>query len=124
MSEVNKLTIGGRVKMVRGDMKLIEFAQFIGIGKSSISRYENNQGSPDAVFITALYEKCGVEPLWLLTGKGESGMQLSPREATLIHNYRAIPNEEGKRYVEQSAQITAKADKDETKPRMEKKKVG
>ena len=60
MSEENELTIGGRIRLVRGDMKLIEFAEFIGIGKSSVSRYENNQGSPDAVFITALYEKCGV----------------------------------------------------------------
>lgn len=115
MPEENESTIGSRIRLVRGDMKLVEFAEFIGIGKSSISRYENNQGSPDAVFITALYEKCGIEPLWLLTGSGECGTQLSPREAALLDNYRHIDDEEGKRYVERSAQMAAKADTDETK---------
>ena len=113
MPEENESTIGSRIRLVRGDMKLIEFAEFIGIGKSSVSRYENNQGSPDAVFITALYEKCGIEPLWLLTGSGEIGTQLSPREAALLDNYRHIDDEEGKRYVERSAQMAAKADTDE-----------
>lgn len=115
MPEENESTIGARIRLVRGDMKLVEFAEFIGIGKSSISRYENNQGSPDAVFITALYEKCGIEPLWLLTGSGEHGTQLSPREAALLDNYRHIDDEEGKRYVERSAQMAAKADTDEAK---------
>lgn len=107
MSEDRELTIGERIKMVRGSMKLIDFAELIGIGKSSLSRYENNQGSPDAVFITALYKKCGVEPLWLLTGNGEIGTKLTPREAALVNNYRNISGEGDKRIVERTAQLAA-----------------
>lgn len=121
MLELNESTVGARIRAVRGDMKLVEFANFIGIGKSTVSRYENNQGSPDAVFITALYEKCGIEPLWLLTGQGSCGEQLTPREAALLDNYRHIDDEEGKRYVERSAQMAAKADTDETKPGRKKR---
>lgn len=122
MSEENDLTIGGRIRRVRGDMKLIEFAEFIGIGKSSVSRYENNQGSPDAVFITALYEKCGVEPLWLLTGQGLRGEDLTPREAALLDNYRAIADEGDKRHVERAAQLAVPSViKDETQSRTKKK---
>lgn len=122
MSEENELTIGARIRLVRGDMKLIEFAEFIGIGKSSVSRYENNQGSPDAVFITALYEKCGIEPLWLLTGQGSRGNELTPREAALLDNYRHIDDEGDKRHVERAAQLAAEAIKDEAQSR--KKKAG
>lgn len=122
MSEEKMSTIGARIRQVRGDMKLVEFAEFIGVGKSTVSRYENDQGNPDAEFMTALYVKCGVQPLWLLTGQGARGEQLTPREAALLDNYRHIDDEEGKRYVERSAQMAARPPhKEEAEPGAKKK---
>lgn len=124
MCEEKLDSVGGRIKHARGSMEQKEFAEFLGVARQTLIRYEKNDRKPDVDFITTLYEKCGIEPLWLLTGQGERGFRLSPREASLLENYRAIPDEEGKRYVEQSAQIVAPATtKDGAKPRTEKKKA-
>lgn len=122
MPEENEQMLGARIKLIRGEMTLIQFADFIGVSKSSLSLYEKDERKPDTDFITALYEKCGVEPLWLLTGQGTRGNELTSREAALLDNYRHIDDEGDKRIVERTAQMAVKAIKDETQSG--KKKAG
>ncbi|NWO05356.1 MAG: helix-turn-helix transcriptional regulator [Alteromonadaceae bacterium] len=82
--------VGARLREVRGDMRQAEFAQLLGIGRTTLIRYESGERQLDADLILKLNVLFGVQPLWLLTGKQEAraGVELAPDELELIKHYR------------------------------------
>ena len=115
--------IGERIKEERERLGMTQpdFAAAAGAAKRTLIEWEKGKTSPTVVQLLAL-TSIGVDAQYILTGMRSSALpSLSPREAALLDNYRHIGDEEGKRYVEQSAQIAAKADRDETKPGRKKR---
>ena len=82
-------TIGGRIAAIRGELKQTEFAERIGVGRTTVIRYEAGTTSPDANFLRRLVDVFGVDPVWLLMG-GERPQQadLAIDERLLLDKYR------------------------------------
>ncbi|MDI1278045.1 hypothetical protein [Methylobacter sp.] len=91
------------------------FAALGGASRHSQIDWEKGKSFPNAKVLAAI-AAAGADVQYILTGL-RSGIApaISPREAALLDNYRHIDDEEGKRYVERSAQLAAKADMDEAK---------
>jgi transcriptional regulator with XRE-family HTH domain len=105
-------TVGERIKVLRGSVSQAQFAEMYGLSKNTLWGYENGTTDPRASFVAKLAKDYGVTTDWILFGEGEPPKpELSAREACLIANYRASP-EEGQRSVETMASLLAKRDKD------------
>lgn len=63
--------IGRRIEEVRGTCTQAEFATQLGVHKNTIGRIERGERTPDAEFLRALYRGCGINPTWVLTGRGD-----------------------------------------------------
>lgn len=85
--------IGGRMRQLRGEQTQQQFAELLGIGRTTLINYEANTRVPDAELLIKLHILYGTQPLWLLTGWGgeSSGVKLKPDEAALLDNYRNSP---------------------------------
>lgn len=132
----NTSIIFERLKKARKDLGLNQAAaaDLCGVKRETWSRYESGLISPGMDVLAAL-ATAGADVQYILTGiqsgvhvtqyqlNNEEAEQLilSMRERALLDNYRHIDDEDGKRYVEQSAQLAAKAIKDETQSRTQKK---
>lgn len=113
MKKIKTVTLGDRLRDLRGDMTQQEFADLIGIGRTTLIKYESNERAPDAQLIVKLNVLFGVDPLWLLTGNmpGSKNEKASPREARLLQMYRQL-NEQGQAAIENMAKaLTAKGGK-------------
>ncbi|TAL45708.1 MAG: XRE family transcriptional regulator [Methylovulum sp.] len=88
-------TLGERIKQTRGNMSLVEFANLLGIGKSSLSLYEKNERMPPADFFIRMDALLHIDSVWLLTGKGaaSTGEEMTSDEAALLWNYRRCTQE-------------------------------
>lgn len=64
------MTIGNRLKIVRGDMNQYEFAEALSVHPNTVARYERGERLPDAEYLERVYKRFSVSPQWLLTGKG------------------------------------------------------
>lgn len=100
-------TLGQRIAIIRGQMTQGDFAKRVGVGRNTLIRYERGENEPSASFLQKLIKDFGVDPQWLLMG-GEPPMDLNSREAALIANYRASP-EEGKRSLETTSSLLAQS---------------
>ncbi len=65
---------GERIRRVRGERSLTEFAAGFGIHKNTLARYERDEGVPDADFLARLCLTFKVNPTWILTGEGQERM--------------------------------------------------
>ena len=65
------MTIGERIKCVRGSMSQLDFATKTGLNKGTLSRYERNTTVPDANTIVKICSVFDIRPEWLLTGEGK-----------------------------------------------------
>lgn len=83
---------GERIRSIRGSRSQIEFAELLGIGRTTLIRYESGERQPDVEFIVKLNLLFNIQPLWLMTGKFEAtaGIQLDARERSLIEGYRNL----------------------------------
>lgn len=63
-------TFGERIRKVRAERSLAEFAAGFGIHKNTLSRYERDEGVPDADFLARLCRAYRINPAWILTGEG------------------------------------------------------
>jgi len=63
-----RAAIGERIRQVRGVLTQAEFAARLGVGRTSVVRYEAGQHPVDAEFLVRAYRAFGTDPLWLLTG--------------------------------------------------------
>lgn len=115
--------ISERLKEERARLGLTQsaMADLIGATKRSVINWEGGTGSPNAEAMAAI-AAAGADVQYILTGvRAGDGIAhptasytvLTPREAALVDNYRHIDDEEGKRYVERSAQLAATAHTDE-----------
>ncbi|WP_303174769.1 helix-turn-helix domain-containing protein [uncultured Desulfovibrio sp.] len=64
------MTIGERLKLVRGSVSQDEFSKRLGVSKAAVGAYERNAQMPGLTFIIAICECYNIEPRWLLTGVG------------------------------------------------------
>lgn len=60
------MTLGKRIRMVRGDRTIARFVEGYGICPNTLMNYEADRRKPDAAFLTKLCKTEGVEPNWLL----------------------------------------------------------
>lgn len=95
-------TLAGRIAWVRGEMRQEDFAARLGIGRTTLIRYESGERVPDAALLSMLVREFGVDASWLLLGGEVPNQELTPREKTLLDNYRHSA-EDGKRAVEATA---------------------
>ena len=64
------MTIGERLKLVRGSVSQDEFSKRLGVSKAAVGAYERNAQMPGSTFIIAICVCYNIEPRWLLTGVG------------------------------------------------------
>lgn len=63
---------GERIRQIRGSLLQEEFAQKIGVSKSTVGRFEREERTPDMVDIGKILEAYpDINPTWLVTGKEE-----------------------------------------------------
>ncbi|WP_461664664.1 XRE family transcriptional regulator [Humidesulfovibrio sp.] len=63
------MSIGSRIKLVRGTMSQDDFADAVGVSKAAIGGYERDKQMPGSAVIVSICEKFDIEPGWLLMGK-------------------------------------------------------
>lgn len=90
----NNLHIGERLREERERLEInqTDFAALGGAGRKTQFNYESGERVPDAAYLSAIAES-GADVLYILTGLHSSVGDLSPDEAALLDNYRAIPAE-------------------------------
>jgi len=110
MTEPINTDIGGRLRQLRGEQTQQEFADLLGIGRTTLIRYESNDRVPDAELMLKLHLLYKVQPLWLLTGWGDkaTGVKLTPRQHALLDNYENS-DEKGKKIIEGAASLAAQS---------------
>ena len=65
------MTLGERIKLLRGEMAREKFAPLTGIVKNTLVNYETDASSPQAEYLNRLLGLFpDVNPAWLLTGEG------------------------------------------------------
>ncbi|MGE4297569.1 MAG: helix-turn-helix domain-containing protein [Desulfovibrionaceae bacterium] len=69
-SEVATMSIGARIRAIRGALSQEEFARSIDASKTAIGAYERDSSQPGSAVIIAICGLYNVEPKWLLTGEG------------------------------------------------------
>ena len=65
------MTMGERIKLIRGTMSQAEFATITKLNKATLSRYERDANVPDANAIVRICSACNIRSEWLLTGEGD-----------------------------------------------------
>lgn len=66
------MTIGERIKKLRGTIPQDEFSKRIEVHKNTVGRWERGERSPDSADLNKILSKFpDVNPTWLLTGEGE-----------------------------------------------------
>ncbi|CBJ42992.1 helix-turn-helix domain-containing protein [Ralstonia solanacearum] len=88
-------TVGDRIKAVRGDRGISEFAAELGVNRKTVTRWEADEALPDGGSLLVLKTRFGVDPGWVLTGEGDSpdASTLTPEEQLLLSRYRSSPAE-------------------------------
>ena len=66
------MTLGNRIKYIRGDLRVDEFAEILGAKRNTVSAWECNLIKPGATYLLRVYEEFNVNINWLLSGEGET----------------------------------------------------
>lgn len=68
-----KTTVNSRIKQLRTSYKLTqsEFAEWVGVTSTQLSRIENEQSEPQNKTIKQIIAATGVNEMWMLHGEGE-----------------------------------------------------
>jgi len=67
------MSLGERIKKVRGNLSQAEFIRRLKIHRNTLPRYESGERSPDADFLNRLCREFNINPTWILTGEGPMG---------------------------------------------------
>lgn len=81
--------IGAEIRRIRGGMSQEEFARVMGVGRTTVVRYESNERSPDAEFLLKLNTLFAADPLHVLSGRRPNRVNLENDEKDLIERYRS-----------------------------------
>ncbi|WP_320174912.1 helix-turn-helix transcriptional regulator [Maridesulfovibrio sp.] len=82
-------SLGDRIRHLRGDVQIIEFAKRYGINKNTLWNYEKGVTSPKADFLKLLALDFGVSMDWLFFGE-------DPSQKFMTAAHRQGPKEESK----------------------------
>ncbi|MHC1726536.1 MAG: helix-turn-helix domain-containing protein [Syntrophobacteraceae bacterium] len=65
-------TIGDRIKHIRkaNGLDLVEFSAFIGVSRTTVSRWERGVNYPTSDMLQAILKLGGISSEWLLVGEG------------------------------------------------------
>jgi transcriptional regulator with XRE-family HTH domain len=103
------MSIGERLKIIRGEMTQFEFAEQLSVHPNTVARYERGERSPDSEYIDGIYKRFSVNPRWLLTGKGQMRIDVKrqfygmldglfgKRHVQLLDRIRQLLNEQMKK---------------------------
>lgn len=69
------MTLGERLKIIRGTRTQTEFSTELGLSKNTYVRYERGQRIPDTAFLETVIKKFHINPVWILTGNGWMGIK-------------------------------------------------
>lgn len=69
--EIDLITLGCRLKGLRGDSDSPEFAQCFRVDTRSLARWENGESQPDISFLVRLAAAYGLSLEWLITGESD-----------------------------------------------------
>ncbi|MEY2864454.1 MAG: hypothetical protein RLY58_2161 [Pseudomonadota bacterium] len=112
--------IGERLKQIRGSYTQAEFSDKLGFSKTTIFNYEKGVRIPDAHFLLRLYEQCGTDPLWLLTGvRNQTGAEEILDEHLSLLAYYVLCSPEMQKSIKQLIRTHI----DDTKPWMRDENV-
>ncbi|WP_319778409.1 helix-turn-helix domain-containing protein [Maridesulfovibrio sp.] len=75
------MTIGERIKRVRGEISQTKFAESLGIVQRTLANYEIEKSLPNSVFLANLAQKYSVSSEWLLFGEGPMKREEGPEQA-------------------------------------------
>lgn len=64
------MSLGQRIRQVRGKMAQAEFGRTLGISQSTVGVYENESRFPDSRVLNAICNAFEISPEWLLMGTG------------------------------------------------------
>ena len=81
-------TIGDRIKLVRAGTSRALFSEQLGVGTTTLQRYETNERLPDSDFIFKFCRYSQKSSDWLLFGVEQS--ILTPDEQLLISAYKSL----------------------------------
>ncbi len=74
------MDIAGRIRMVRGNLSQVKFAEKIGLSQRTIANYENGDNIPNAEVVSGFSDIFGVSLDWLLKGQGAIHPELASSE--------------------------------------------
>ena len=79
---MNGITLGERLKALRGDKSQADFGKEIGVSQPTIRNYENNKRLPDSEFIKNVCNVYNVTADWLIFGSEpiQSCIETVPKE--------------------------------------------
>jgi len=110
------LTQGDRIKLIRKDagLTLEKFGERLGVGKTAISKLENNERSLTDQMAKSIYREYGVNEEWLKTGEGE---MFEPRtRSEIIAQFAGeLMKEEDSSFRKQLVEVLAELDLQEWK---------
>jgi phage repressor protein C with HTH and peptisase S24 domain len=103
------MTIGKRIKDLRGKVARHDFAALLGVSRSTVQRYEIDEDVPDTAFVKAICERYKVSADWLIFGKelekraDKQHSQSSPLDYDYIPMVEAKLSAGGGAFVESEA---------------------
>ena len=105
------MSISERIRKVRGERSLKEFAALLDVHANTIGNYEKGR-DPDARFLIKLFEIFRINSLWLLTGEGcmhvpERGIK--DARTALVHEWQSFHHHHAMNEQDISEQITRSA---------------
>ena len=96
------MTLGERIRLVRGEHPQREFAKMVEVSQSSYSVYEQGQRAPDALTLRRICEATKVNPEWLLMGTGPMY-----KDGLSVPNDRRVGREPEKAIIQHTENINS-----------------
>lgn len=70
------MSIGERLKQIRGNLPQEEFGKIFGVYKGTVANYEKGARTPDVEYLNKVLQHFSdINPTWLLTGQGQAKIE-------------------------------------------------
>jgi phage repressor protein C with HTH and peptisase S24 domain len=90
------MTIGDRIKEIRGNVSRDDFAAMFGVNRATVQRYEIYERGPSIEFVAAICEKYNINANWLIFGQGPKFKGEAKEEPANSEEFNYIPMIEAK----------------------------
>jgi len=74
------MTIGEKIKIIRGRLSQVQFANQMNISQRTCSQYEMGRSQPTFEFLKKICKHFNINPFWLLYDEGEIYLDRSKTE--------------------------------------------